>query len=145
MEPRPPSYPRRREKTVLYRDLHDAADRMGQIREPLHRAILAESVREMTEGAGQAERAANEMRGRLQMALRTNTDTFETDAAAGRGERVLAQAAVTALEQAVNEARRSLTGNDLTSIRAGLLDCMTQEDAADAYLRAAIGEELGLQ
>lgn len=126
---------------MLYRDIHHASDQMDQILVPLHRALLAGSVTEMAERAGKARTAAEEMLLRLQKALRDSAGTPEMDTGDGAVERTFTQAAVKALQRAIDQAQQARDVADISTLRVRLLAFMTQADFADAYLRVAIGQD----
>ena len=125
---------------MLYQDVRQAVRRMDRIHAPLRQAILADSTPQMAEWGTQAQTALNQLLGLLEEALQSNIDSPETLTSEGQVERVLVQAAVSALQRAGTQAQRLFLGTDVSSVRAGLLDFKTQADFADAYLRAAIGD-----
>jgi hypothetical protein len=126
---------------MLYHDLHRAVDRLDGIQAPLRRAILATTTQEMADRMEEAQAAARELIDRLQRNLQDNAGTFESETAGGKAERLFAQAAVDALQQAIVQTEAALGAADVLTFRSGLLDVMSQADYANVYLRAAVGDE----
>lgn len=126
---------------MLYRDLHHAVDRLDRIDTPLRQAILAGSVREMTERAEEARNAIDQLLRQLQGALNSDDIQPEVESQDERVERVFTEAAMRSLRGAAAQLEQSSSATNVSTARAGLLDCKTRTDFAGAYLRASIGDE----
>lgn len=126
----------------MYRELQEAQQTMQTVQRFLHDALLSSTTREMAYHATQAQAAAVAAKDELDRALAPYRSGASSDFGEPQVQRRFVEAADQSLAETITEAQKIGLGVDIDSMRGRVIAVKTPADHADAFLRAALGNEL---